>query len=102
MTLAMVAAEPHNVSVITVQSSEYDKYNAFLKEALVRCANVTTPYDRESKLPLTPAELEKFCDSAVELGLPVIYIGYFPGISYSGSYAAYSSTEMLNKCEEGR
>jgi len=102
MTLGMVAVEQHEVSVITVQSSEYDKYNAFLKEALARCANVTTPYDRESKLPLTPTELEKFCDSVAELGLPVVYIGYCPGYAYSGNYAAYSSIEMLNKCEEGR
>lgn len=88
-------------STLTDTSSEFDKYNAFLKEALERCANLRTPYDRNSDLPLTPDELEKFCDAASNLGLPVIYIGYTVDDN-GGFYAAYPNFDMLNEIEKDR
>ena len=87
------------VSVITVNSSEFDKYNAFLKEALERCANLKTPYDRVTELPLTWEELDKFCDSARSLGLPVIYIAASEDRGY---YVAYPTFEMLKEKEKYR
>ena len=86
---------------LTANSSEFEKYNAFLAEALERCANVRTPYDRDSELPLTPEELEKLCYAAANLGLPVTYIGYTVEDNV-GSYAAYPNWDMLYEVEKER
>ncbi len=83
------------VSALTIHSSEYDKYNAFLIEVLQRCSDPTLPYDKKTKLPLTYTEVEKFCNSASKLGLPLIYIT-------EGYYAVYSTFDELNKCEQRR
>lgn len=85
----------NNVVVVQQQMSEFDKYNAFLKEALDRCANLTTPYDRPTKVLVTPEELEKFCDAAANLGLPVIYIA-------EGYYAGYPNFDTLHEMESYR
>lgn len=88
-------------TVLTENSSEFDKYNAFLKEALERCANLRTPYDRATEVPINPQELEKFCDAAASLGLPIIYIGYVEE-DEKGYYAAYPNFDMLNDIEKDR
>ena len=80
--------------------TEFEKYNAFLAEALERCANVRTPYDRPSKVPINTEELEKFCAAAARLGLPVIYVG--KTIEDNGYYAAYPTWDMLNEMESER
>ncbi len=85
----------YSVSTFTINSTEYDKYNTFLKEVLQRCYNPTQPYDKKTKLPLTYTELEKFCSSAAELGLPLVYIT-------ERYYAVYSSFDELNKYEQRR
>jgi len=89
-----------NSVVVSNQISEFDKYNAFLKEALYRCANLTTPYDRPTEVPITANELEKFCDAAVALGLPVIFVAEDDkGIGY---YAGYPNFDVLNELESYR
>jgi len=92
---------PESLKSITKNSSEFDKYNAFLKEALQRCANLETPYDRVTEVPITPEELEKFCDAAAELGLPVTYVGYNTDDT-TGFYAGYPTWDMLNEVESCR
>ena len=91
---------PTTQNKITETSSEFDKYNSFLKEALERCANLQTPYDRSTEVPINPQELEKFCDAAASLGLPIIYIGYVE--DERGYYAAYPTWDMLKEKESYR
>lgn len=95
-----IASANNVVSYVDPINSEFDKYNAFLKEALSRCADLKEPYDRPTDLPLTPKEVEKFCDAAAHLGLPVIYVGnYNDSIPY---YAAYPTFNMLQEIEKNR
>jgi len=84
-----------NTVAIIKPLTEFDKYNAFLKEALNRCVYLTTPYDRQTDVDITPEELEKFCDAASALGLPVIYIA-------EGYYAGYPNFDILNEVESYR
>lgn len=92
----LTASSSRDTLVITSQSSKYDKYNAFLRETISRCADLRKPYDRKSELAISNEEVEEFCESASSLlGLPVIYIT-------EGYYAAYPTFEMLQEKENER